>query len=110
MEKAGDCVLFPLFDELPLYVRQRAAIEAVIGGEFRADFRWFNSRRKLFDRLVDGIVKVLQRPPVQTPAEGGTNVGACESKFDAVRLVRHRFLCAFYQPTIRQHNAGKNPL
>ena len=56
---------------------------------------WCNSRRQLLDCLAHRVFKVVQPLPVQSPAQGGTDVSTGQSKFDVIHLVNHRVLGAF---------------
>ena len=95
MDKLRDWVPFTLLDDLPLDFRQRATIKDLVSEVFRTDRHNLNLRRQLFDCLAHGVVEVFQQLPVQSSAEGSTDVGAGQTKFDAILLVGHRLL---YRP------------
>ena len=96
VEKSSECIPFAFLDDLPLDLRQGAAIGSIVNKTSRTDRRWAHSPRQLVNRRVHRVTKVFRQLPVQSPLEGGTDVSAGQREFDVVLLVGHRFLYIFY--------------
>jgi len=55
--------------------------------------RWpMDSRRQLPDCFQHRVAEVAQRLPLQSPVQGGTDVGAGQPEFDVISLVDNRIL------------------
>ena len=65
-----------------------------------------NSRRQFVDCLARGVIEIVELLPVQSSVEGGADVGAGQSKFDAIRPVDQCVLGAF-QSTIGQQKTRR---
>ena len=72
-------------------------------------YRWCDSRRQMVDCLADGVVKVVQPLPGQSPVEGSTNISAGQPKFDVIRLVYHRVLDVFQLAIDQGKPEGNSP-
>ena len=67
-----------------------------------------NSHRQLVDRLAHRSIEIIQHLPVQYPAEGCTDVGAGQPKFDTIGPVDQLVLGPF-QSTIGLQETRRKP-